>query len=423
MLLVQIQQFLRKEFRPTGRAIANLYSVSCKFEKCMEVVIMPDLTTKGISAMNHIIQYYTDQDVFTISELNTKCHEKYVAATLNALVNHNLLIKQQTSSPIKYSIAMNGVSLFNSLLENKSINKNNNDNLHKALKNKDDEFYTYYEDVEIELKNYTKYFLNKVIFLNCNDADSNKSAFWDYFVNNFKIFGLKELIATSYNPIGAIVKRYDGITINITNLNGNGSYDSEESLKILQYADIVITNPPFSLFRDIIKLLIDNNKLFILIGNENTFASTEIFPLIKERKIWTGFNKVKKFKRQNEADREFGNVCWFTNLPNDKQTKKLNLTKFYSSDNYPVYDNYYTAINIDAIADIPKDYDGIMGVPISYLGKYNPKQFEILGLAAGNSKANGLFYNVPHKDSPLERGGCGVVNGVRKYSRVFIKKI
>ena len=292
------------------------------------------------------------------------------------------------------------------------------------MKNKDDEFYTYYSDVEAEVKNYISHFIGKTVFLNCNDADEDKSAFWDYFVTNFNILQLKELIATSYNPEGgAIVKIFDGTNVIINQLNGTGAYSSTESLEILDRVDIVVTNPPFSLFRDLVKILISKNKMFLLIGNENTFASTEMFPLIKDGKVWTGLNKVKKFKRQDEADREFGNVCWFTNLPNNKQNEELVLTKTYSPDNYPVYDNYYTAINVDALVDIPKDYDGIMGIPISYLGKYNPKQFKILGLAAGNSKANGLFYDVPHIDSPLERGGCGVINGVRKYSRVFVQKI
>ena len=292
------------------------------------------------------------------------------------------------------------------------------------MKNKDDEFYTYYSDVEAEVKNYISHFIGKTVFLNCNDADEDKSAFWDYFMTNFNILQLKELIATSYNPEGgAIVKIFDGTNVIINQLNGTGAYSSTESLEILDRADIVVTNPPFSLFRDLVKILISKNKMFLLIGNENTFASTEMFPLIKDGKVWTGLNKVKRFKRQDEADREFGNVCWFTNLPNNKQNEELVLTKTYSPDNYPVYDNYYTAINVDALVDIPKDYDGIMGIPISYLGKYNPKQFKILGLAAGNSKANGLFYDVPHIDSPLERGGCGVINGVRKYSRVFVQKI
>lgn len=382
---------------------------------------MSALTLKSSDAMQQIIQHFTISDKFSANDLSVKCGKKFVATTLNNLVEHKLLIKYPTS-PIQYSMTNNCEELFKSLLE-AAVSPAKNDNLHKALKNKDDEFYTYYSDVEAEVKNYTSHFIGKTIFLNCNDADDDKSAFWDYFVNNFTVLQLKELIATSYNPNGgAIVKIFDGTNIIINNLNGTGAYNSAESLEILDKADIVVTNPPFSLFRDLVKTLIDRKKLFLLIGNENTFASTEMFPLIKEGKVWTGLNKVKRFKRQNENDRNFGNVCWFTNLSNNKQNEKLILTKVYSPENYPVYDNYYTAINVDALADIPKDYDGIMGIPISYLSKHNAKQFEILGLAAGNSKANNLFYNVPHIDSPFERGGCGVINGIRKYSRVFVRK-
>lgn len=351
--------------------------------------------------------------------------QKFVASTLTALANKNLLIKYPTS-PVTYALVPNGDVLFEELKNQSTELKTgaNNDNLHKALKNKDDEFYTYYEDIAAELIHYIPHFIGKKIFLNCNDADSDKSGFWDYLVDNFNVFQLKEIIATSYNIEGnARVKRYDGSNIIENSLNGTGSFSSVESLALLDESDIVITNPPFSLFRELVVLLTSKNKKFLLVGNENTFASTEMFPLIKDGKVWTGLNKIKKFKRKNETDREFGNVCWFTNLPNNKQNEELTLTKTYTPDNYPYYDNYYTAINVDAIADIPKDYDGIMGIPISYLGKYNPKQFEILGLAAGNSKANNLFYNVPHKNSELERGGCGVVNGVRKYSRVFVKRV
>lgn len=386
---------------------------------------MPNLTAKGSDAMHQIIQHFTVSDKFSANDLSVKCDKKFVAATLNALVGHGLLIKHSTS-PIQYSMTDGCEELFKSLSEatSSSRKRSNNDNLHKALKNKDDEFYTYYSDVEAEMKNYTAHFNGKTVFLNCNDVDDGKSAFWDYFVDNFSTLQLKKVIATSYNPNGgAIIKIFDGTKVVVDNLNGTGAYDSAESLEILDEADIVVTNPPFSLFRDLVKILVEKEKLFLLIGNENTFASTEMFPLIKERKVWTGLNKVKKFKRPNENDREFGNVCWFTNLSNNKQNEELVLTKTYSPENYPVYDNYYTAINVDALVDIPKDYDGIMGIPISYLGKYNPKQFEILGLAAGNSKANNLFYDVPHIDSPLERGGCGVIKGVRKYSRVFVKKV
>ena len=385
---------------------------------------MPKITNKGIDAMHQIIKCFKNNETFSASFLSEQSNEKFTAATLNSLVNHKLLIKYNNTSPITYSLVENGEELFHNLLLEDLKNGNNNDNLHNALKNKDDEFYTYYEDVENELKNYSKHFYNKIIFLNCNDADENKSSFWDYFINNFDNLHLKKLIATSYNSNGgsAIAKIYDGVNINIITLQGNGDYNSEECLAFLKESDIVITNPPFSLLRKLVSLLIKYNKLFLLIGNENTFASTEMFPLIKDGKVWTGLNKIRKFKRPNEADREFGNVCWFTNLSNNKQNEELILTKEYSKEKYPVYDNYYTAINVDSLADIPKDYNGIMGVPVSYIGKYTNNQFKILGLAAGNSKANKLFYDVPHKDSPLERGGCGVVNGVRKFSRVFIQK-
>ena len=386
---------------------------------------MPVLTEKGIEAMSQITKYYTSENKFSAKDLSDICGERFVASTLTALANNNLLIKYATS-PVTYSLVTNGEKLFEELkIQQTTIKtKTNNDNLHKALKNKDDEFYTYYEDIAAELINYIPHFIGKKIFLNCNDADMDKSGFWDYLVDNFVTFQLKEIIATSYNLDGnAIVKRYNGNSIIQSTLNGTGSFLSEESLSLLDESDIVITNPPFSLFRELVTLLISKDKKFLLVGNENTFASTEMFPLIKDNKVWTGFNKIKKFKRKDEEDREFGNVCWFTNLSNNKQNAELTLTKTYIPENYPYYENYYTAINVDAIADIPKDYDGIMGIPISYLGKYNPKQFEILGLAAGNSKANNLFYDVPHKDSDLERGGCGVINGVRKYSRVFVKRI
>lgn len=335
---------------------------------------MPNLTSKGTDAMNFIIQYFNMADKFSANDLSLKCGEKFVAATLNALANNNLLIKYPTA-PVTYSMVENCEEVFNALLneQNNTKNGNNNDNLHQALKNKDDEFYTYYSDVEDEMKNYISHFIGKTVFLNCNDADEDKSAFWDYFVQNFMILQLKEIIATSYNPEGkALLKTFDGTNICVSHLNGTGAFDSDECLELLDRADIVVTNPPFSLFRDLVKLLINNKKLFLLIGNENTFASTEMFPLIKEGKVWTGLNKVKKFKRANEPDREFGNICWFTNLPNNKQNEELTLTKTYIPDNYPTYDNYYTAINVDALVDIPKDYYGIMGIPISYLGKYNP---------------------------------------------------
>lgn len=185
--------------------------------------------------------------------------------------------------------------------------------------------------------------------------------------------------------------------------------------------DIIVTNPPFSLFRKLVLILEKYSKNYLLIGNENTFASTEIFPLIKDEKIHLGFNKVKNFLTPDNSIQTFGNISWFTNLSIEKETKPIKMTKKYDAETYPQYDNF-KAINVDKVTDIPLDYYGIMGVPITYLNKHNKNQFEILGLAAGNTKNNGLNYNVEYNPSPLDRGGCGVINGVRKYSRVFIRR-
>ena len=164
---------------------------------------MPNLTNKGIDAMHYILKFYNSTDSFSASDLSVKCGEKFVAATLNALVSHNLLIKYDDISPIHYSMVDDCATIFENLLQNHSSSTksgNNNENLHNALKNKDDEFYTYYTDVEAEVSHYLHHFIDKTVFLNCNDADDDKSAFWDYFIKNFDILRLKKLIATSYNP-------------------------------------------------------------------------------------------------------------------------------------------------------------------------------------------------------------------------------
>lgn len=296
-----------------------------------------------------------------------------------------------------------------------------NDNLHKALKNKNDEFYTLYQDIEKECSNYIQHFENKIIYLMC---DTEESQFWQYFLNNFKNFKLKELIATHLDLNNNSYKIYtaDGNTIKKDSLSENGDFRNQECINILKQSDIVITNPPFSFFRQIVKLILQYNKKFLLVGNENTFASTEIFPLIKDNQIWTGINKIKQFKQPDNSLKDFGNICWFTNLTINKDIPFIPLTKKYSKETYPEYDNFQ-AINVDRVNLIPFDYDGIIGVPISYLNKYNPNQFKIVGLAAGNTKINKLNFDVPYTPHPLDRGGCGVINGKRKYSRVFIQKV
>ena len=374
---------------------------------------MANLTEKGKLALNYIKEFYP-KGKFTAADLSLAAGEKIVAATLNSLVAKDFLLKYPETSPIKYEVKQIPEDL-NTLINNTNISKN--ENLHRALKNKNDEFYTMYIDIQKECQYYESYFENKRIYLNCDNEDSN---FWKYFLDNFSRLKLKSLTATSLSKKKLYTE--DGNIITTTILTGTGAFDSAECIQLLDVNDIVITNPPFSLFRKLACLLQEHNLLFLIIGNENTFASTEIFPMIKNHTIWTGYNKVKTFVLPSGDTQTFGNICWFTNLPVKKDIPFIPLTRPYNETFYKKYENYYTAINVDKVIDIPKDYDGIIGVPISILNKINFDQFELLGLAAGNSKNNKLYFSVEYIPSPLDRGGCGVVDGVRKYSRVFIKK-
>lgn len=374
------------------------------------------LTEKGYAAIMQIKTYFPTGQ-FNAKDLSDACGEKIVAATLNGVVNNGYLNRYETS-PITFELVPNvNIETLTPLVKEK---KSGNDNLHNALKAKNDEFFTFYEDVEKECRNYISHFKEKIIYLNC---DSEDSQFWKYFFTNFISLGLKQLVATSLNKDNIAYKIWsdDGINIHRVPLTGTGDFLSEECQEILKMADIVVTNPPFSRFREMVILILKHKKKFLLIGNENTFASTEIFPLIKDNLIWTGFNKVQHFLEPNGNIKEFGNICWFTNLTINKEIPFIPLTAKYSKENYPFYDNF-EAINVDRVDLIPCDYDGIMGIPISYLSKYNPKQFEIVGLAAGNTKTNKLNFEVPYTPHELDRGGCGVIKGVRKYSRVFVKR-
>lgn len=377
------------------------------------------ITKRGLEALQQIKNFFNSGDIFTASVLSEKAGEKFVANTLNALANENLLLKIG-GSPIQYKVPELFLDEIKNI-ENQSLKKNNNnDNLHSALKKKNDEFFTFYADIEAECDHYKNFFKDKIIYLNCDDEDSN---FWKYFFDHFIEFKIKELWATHLDTAQSyLLKTIDGINIIKENLIGNGDYNSEECLKLLTQCDIVITNPPFSKSKEFISLIVDYNKYFLVIGNENAFSSTLIFPLLKDEKIWTGFNKVKKFFTPENEIQSFGNILWFTNIPINKDIPLINCTKTYNPSLYLRYDNF-DAINVDAIDDIPKDYKGIMGVPISYVGKHNPQQFEILGLAAGNTKNNHLNFSVPYTPHKLDRGGCGVVNDTtRKYTRVFIRR-
>lgn len=374
------------------------------------------LTEKGKNAVQLIQQHYP-QGRFSAADLSAKAGQTIVAATLNAVAKNGVLNRYETS-PITFELVpdIDIEALFHTTKKKTA----GNDNLHNALKAKNDEFFTFYEDIEKECVNYISHFKGKTIYLNC---DSEKSQFWKYFFNNFTNFELKELVATYLDKENTSYKLWsnDGINIHRTPLTGVGDFSSEECREILEMADIVITNPPFSRFREMVTLILNYEKQFLLIGNENTFASTEIFPLIKDNLIWTGFNKVRQFLQPDGSTKDFGNICWFTNLTINKEIPLIPLTAKYSKENYPFYDNF-EAINVDRVDLIPCDYDGVMGIPVSYLNKYNPKQFEIVGLAAGNTKTNKLNFDVPYTPHELDRGGCGVVKGVRKYSRVFVKR-
>ena len=271
-----------------------------------------------------------------------------------------------------------------------------------AKKNKKDEFYTQLTDIEKELNHYKEHFKNKVVFCNCDDP--KESNFFKYFALNFKYLQLKRLVATHYNEGEKSYKleivediNKDG-KINLddaitTPLKGNGDFRSDECIKILEESDIVVTNPPFSLFREYIAQLIEYNKKFVIVGHQNAISYKEIFQLIKENKIWLGYgfkggagHFINKFYEDyaNASDRKEGmirvsGVHWFTNLEIKKRQEDIILYKKYNEENYPKYDNF-DAINIDVTKEIPMDYKGYMGVPITFMDKYNPEQFEIIAL-------------------------------------------
>ena len=271
-----------------------------------------------------------------------------------------------------------------------------------AKKNKKDEFYTQLTDIEKELNHYKEHFKNKVVFCNCDDP--KESNFFKYFALNFKYLQLKRLVATHYNEGEKSYKleivediNKDG-KINLddaitTPLKGNGDFRSDECIKILEESDIVVTNPPFSLFREYIAQLIEYNKKFVIVGHQNAISYKEIFQLIKENKIWLGYgfkggagHFINKFYEDyaSASDRKEGmirvsGVHWFTNLEIKKRYEDLILYKKYNQENYPKYDNF-DAINVDVTKEIPMDYAGYMGVPITFMDKYNPDQFEIIAL-------------------------------------------
>lgn len=282
---------------------------------------------------------------------------------------------------------------------------NSNKKLIKAKVKKGDEFYTELSDIENELKYYRDYFKGKTIFCNCDDP--TYSNFWKYFQLNFYYFGLKKLVSTHYEEKDSsykleIVSKSRGKQIGIpdyikTPLQENGDFRSAECKQILKECDIVVTNPPFSLFREFLSLVTEFNKDFIIIGNTNALTYKETFTLFKNNKIRTGYthfntgmyftvpdDSVKYHKIEDGKKKvRVSTSCWFTSLPVDKHNEPLILYKEYTPEKYPKYENY-DAINVNTYLDIPNNYDGIMGVPITFLDKYTPSQFELIGLGISN---------------------------------------
>ena len=338
-----------------------------------------------------------------------------------------------------------------------------NSNLHNASKAKKDEFYTQLSDIENELKHYRQHFKGKTILCNCDDPF--ESNFVKYFAMNFNAFGLKKLIATSYasSPVMYTQLSFFGEEVEITDsskkpyvieiteitdengdgavdlqdfelilkknpprvLKGDGDFRSAECIEFLKEADIVVTNPPFSLFREYVAQLMEYDKKFIIIGNQNAITYKEIFSLFQNNKMWIGYKsgdmsftvpesyeeRATRFwlDESGQKWRSLGNICWYTNLDIKKRHEDIILYRFYNPEEYPSYDNY-NAIEVSKVAEIPCDYNGIMGVPITFLDKYNPEQFEILGLDR---------YTVPKE---YLVGGRVAIGGKPKYARILIKK-
>ena len=344
-----------------------------------------------------------------------------------------------------------------------------NKNLNAAKTAKKDEFYTQLVDIERELQHYWQHFRGKTVLCNCDDP--YESNFFKYFALRFNQLGLKKLICTCYNgsPVqgNELLLRFEpwenevkklAYKVEITevkDMNGDGAVDlsdvcyllqndnnvlatlqtgdfrDPECIELLKEADIVVTNPPFSLFREYIGQLMEYGKKFLIIGSQNNITYKEIFPLLMTNKVWLGYKsgdmafKVPEDYEPRETRywqdetgqkwRSLGNICWFTNLDHNKRHEMLDLVCRYSSDEYPNYDNY-NAINVNRVDDIPCDYDGVMGVPITFLDKYSPDQFDILN--ANDYRKND---SIPIKPHGLIKDKDGAINGKPTYARILIR--
>ena len=306
----------------------------------------------------------------------------------------------------------------------------NNSNLHKARKARADEFYTQYSDIEKEIQNYN--LEGKKIYCNCDDY--RYSNFVKYFKDNFNTLKISYLTASNYdNGEYAYKYEYDGTEEKITALKGNGDFSSEECVELLKEADVVITNPPFSLFREYVALLMKYDKKFLIIGNINAITYKEIFPYIKNNELWLGVSISNGYRTfyvpdnyglnssncgiENDGKRfiRVSGVRWFANIEHNKRNEPIVLYKKYSEEEYNKYDNYY-AIDCGKVANIPMDYDGVIGVPITFLDKYCPEQFEIVDareIALNDKQRNKNTYLIKDADS--------AINGKPTYARIAIR--
>ena len=311
--------------------------------------------------------------------------------------------------------------------------------MRRAQRNKSDEFWTRLEDVEAELAHYPGAFRGTTVYLNCDDPSS---AFWKYFADRFAALGLKELVSTKY-PEGLLFRlKTAGGTVEVVELEGDGDFRSPECVELLERSDIVVTNPPLSLFREYIGQLMEYGKGFLVLGNVNAITYKEIWPLIQSEQLWLGpsihsgdrpFMVPDSYPLEgagcwsDEAGQRWirvKGVRWFTNLDHGARHRPLALSRTYSPEDFPKYSNY-DAIEVSKVKDIPGDYDGVMGVPITFLDKWNPDQFEIIGDSA--RLAQPMSASVPPGDTYVKGGPrlyvpVGSGHHQRKYARILIRR-
>ena len=317
-----------------------------------------------------------------------------------------------------------------------------NANLHAAKSAKNDEFYTMLTDIEKEMSHYKDFFKGKVVYCNCDDP--RESNFFKHFSDKFEYYGLKKLITTGYKPTGKGVvyvyegdkngnRKVDDAEVLVRELEGTGDFRSDECIEFLKEADVVVTNPPFSLFREYVKQLMDYGKKFIIIGSMNAITYKEIFPYLKNNNMWLGGSGIKDMAFKVPASyeirstrswvdengqnwRSLGNGCWFTNVEHKKRHTPIDLYKRYSNE-YKHYDNY-DAIECGKVAEIPMDYDGVVGVPITFLDKYCPEQFEIV-----DARTVAYSEKQKNKSTFLIKDADGAINGKPTYARICIKRV